>query len=177
MRDAVKSARTALRGLHAAERQLLHAGESTATHQALDALAGLQRVARSSGVQAISAKYAARLAAMGAALDHAARAAMRRQLQLEEAQETARFEAEQDREAQQNRQALLKNLATARKSKQRALQQRHRIQRTALAMLLRRLIPHGRHAGPTPRPAIRQLATRIPYYRSGTGAPDGVTTQ
>ncbi len=163
--------------MHAAERQLLIAGESTATRQALDALAGLQRTARTSGAQAISAKYAARMAALGVAQTKAARDATRQQITLEEAEEMARFNADQDREAQQNRQTLMQGLATARKSKQRALGQRQRLQRTALALMLSRLRPHRYTAAATPRPAIRRLADRIPLYRARTRPSDGMTTQ
>lgn len=173
----MKGARAALRSMHAAERQLLHAGDSTATQQDLDALAGLQRSARTSGAQAISAKYAARMAAIGTALDQAARNAMRQQIKLEEAEEMTRFNADQDREAQQNRQTLLQALATARKSKQRALVQRQRLQRTALALMLSRLRPHRYTVAPTPRPAIRRLAARIPLYRTGMRPSDGMPTQ
>lgn len=176
-RDALKGARAVLRGIHAAERQLLSAGESTTTHQALDALAGLQRVARSSGAQAISAKYAARMAALGAAPTKAERDAMRQKIKLEEAEEMARFNADQDREASQNRQTILQGLAAARKSRQRALSQKQRLQQTALALMLSRLRPHQRTVAATPRPSVRRLAARIPVYRAGAGPSDGMTTQ
>lgn len=156
---------------------MLSAGESTTTRQALDALAGLQRVARSSGAQAISAKYAARMAALGVAQTKAARDAMRQQIKLEETEEMAHFNADQDREAQQNRQTLLQGMSTARKSKQRALTQRQRLQRTALALMLSRLRPQRRTAAPTPRPSVRRLAARIPLYRAGARPSDGMTTQ
>src|SRR5262249_49784428 len=134
--DALHAARAALRGMHAAERQLFQAHEQSSLRQALDAIDAMHRLSRAAGQQAISAKYAARLLAQGANLDSVSRHAMRQRMQLEEAAEFARYNADQDREAARNRQDLLRRLADARKAKQRALQQRHRLQRTALALLL-----------------------------------------
>jgi hypothetical protein len=156
-RDPIKGARHALRGLHAAERQVMLARHAAERRQALDAAGAAAASERSTAVQAISAKYADKLVRVFDSGDARSAHAARERLKLEEAIELAGFQLAHGRRAGEARRTVLAGLRITQRSERHGLTLRQRRQRAVLSVFFtahrRRISAH--------RPAPDHSATRL----------------
>ena len=138
-KDGVRTVRRTVSSMHAAERQLLFAGQQTERKQVIAAINAGLRSQHGARVAAVVSRFADRRAAVAQMIDSGARAAASQQLATEEANELARLALEHASEKRHLKQAALAQLKSVHKAARQSLMQGQRRQRAGLSVQLRSL--------------------------------------
>ncbi len=152
--------RTALRAVHAAERDLLWAAHRAALAQLLQALAADAAQGIAARSQAITAHHASKVAALDPGLSPQARAAAIARIRGEEAAEIAQMLLDESRRAAGRRASSIAALKSGQRQTSTAMRTRHRRERAVLSVAVRhrtRLVG-GRHRS---WQAVRSLTRRL----------------
>jgi predicted phage tail protein len=160
-----KSARTALRNLHAAERALSRASQQAEVAKALAIIAARSAQATSAKAQAITGHYADKIAALSKHLTQQERAAAIQQIKLEEAAALTSMYLEAMREDEQQRQSVTGPINARHRSTARTLSRRQRTDSLALSAALESPRLQSINRAPA-RTAVRHIARRIFTSRS-----------
>jgi hypothetical protein len=169
-RDAVRSARAALVGLHRAEMQIMVARHGAERRHVVEAARASASALRAATTEAITAKYAERLARIFDSGDARCAWSARERLKLEEAIEMAQAMLAVGRATAESRRSMLAALRITHRAERGGLAERQRRQRAVLAVLLGRL----RRASREPPQGARAAAYRSrPSARPWLSGPRG----
>ena len=165
-RDAVRSARAALVGLHRAELQIMVARHGAERRHVIEAARASASALRAATTQAITAKYADRLARIFDSGDARSAWAARDRLKLEEAIEMAQASLSMARSGAERRTATLAALRVAHRAERQGLAIRQRRQRATLGVLLNarrpRTIGHTRSVATAPARSAFRFQRLVP---------------